>query len=508
MRPFPSTLAAAMALSLSLAACTSKDQKAATAAAQADVAMQQQRYSDAVRAIRKALAARDDVSDYWLMLGRIDLALKDSGGAFDAYRNAIQLDRSNVEALQELAQLGLTVHQPDEVDRYADQLLLLNEQDPLPLVLKGGAALQRSDSDKALDFAERALATDSHNVNAVILKAQVLAFRQDYIGSAKLIEESLASGGDTTSRLEFLRDLYVKSGDIAGYQRAVVKLAQAHPDDRDMQLAFADLLYQTDHRAEALRVVLAIMHRRQADFELANAVVELWLDQGADAVSPHDVLAAASLPLEMRAAFAQYANLTGHPDLAVTVLGDAINAAEPSSTNSDAKAASALATGLLGHSREALSQVQQVLDVDPAQPRALLVRARLRALTGNTDGALSDARQVVAGDARNVTARLLASDILLNRHETVLAEANLREAIRARPEAVRPVVRLAGLLMQAGRRVEVESILRDLARAAPTDQRMLALLAQYNVVPPRTLSDAARQTSFHSIKGPASPTGS
>ena len=490
MRPTPLTLAAAVTISFMLAACTSKDQAAATAAAQADVLMQQGQYTNALRAIRQALATRDDVSDYWLTLGRIDLALKNPGGAFDAYRNAIEFDRSNVEALQQLTQLGLAVHQPDQVDHFADQLLSLNPQDLMAIVMKGGAALQRNDTNKALAFAERVFASDPHNVNALILKAQVFASRQDYIGSARLIEESLAASSDQTSRLEFLRDLYQKSGDIAGYQRAIVKLAQAHADDRDMQLAFADLLYQTDHPKDALRVLLALMRRRPTDIKLTNLVVELWLDQGKDAVSPSDILAAESLPLEPRAAFAQFANMTGRPELAVKALGNDLADAEPDPANSSAKAAAALATGLSGQSREGLAQLHRILDVDAAQPWALLARARLRAVTGNTDGALSDARQVIAGDPQNITARLVASDILLERRENVLSEANLREAIHARPEAVRPVARLAELLVQSGRRGEMESVLRDLARVAPTDLRARRLLAQYHVDPPRTLTTA------------------
>lgn len=465
-------------------ACVSKDQKAATAAAQADAEFSQGRYLPARTSIRRAIAARDDVSDYWLLLARIDMTLADYPGAFDAYQNVLQFDRSNMEALRQLCQLALTVHQPDKVDKYADQILVLNPQDAMPLVAKGGAALQRTDAATALQYAERVLATVPKDPGALVLKAQVLAYRQDYRGAAAFIESSLDPSSDQISRLIFLRDIYPKTGNLEGYAGAVRRLAQLQPDNSDVQLSLADLLYQTGKPAEALAAIRRIMLRRPHDVVLAASIVELWLEQGGDSLTPAQILDGAALPLEMRAAFAQFANETGRPQLALGVLKDAPLADDPTPENSSAKAALAFAAGLSGNVREGLAQLEKILIVDPVQPQALLARARLRALSGNLVGALSDARQVVGDDPDNMTARIALSDILLQRKELVLAKSNLREAIAAKPGAVRPVARLAELLVQSGRRDDVKSLLQDLVRAAPVSLRARRLLARYDVAPP------------------------
>ena len=467
-----------------ISGCESKDQKASTAAAQADAEFQQGRFLPARRAVRQAIAARDDVSDYWLLLARIDMSLKDYSGAFDAYQNVLQFDRSNIEALRQLSQLALTVRAPDKVDKFADQLLLLNPQDPQPLIAKGGAALQRNDAATALKFAEQVLSANPTDVGAMILKGQVLAFRQDYKGAAALIEASLGPSGDQTSKLTFLRNLYPRTGNLDGYARAVRRLAQLNPGDSAMQLALADLLYQTEHPAEALALLRRIMLRHPADIGLASAIVELWLEQGANALSAAQIADAQSMPLEMKAAFAQFAAETGRADLTTKMLGSAIALGEPTPANSDAKAAYAFGVGLSGSGREGLAQLDAILSVDPRQPRALLARARLRGLMGNAGGALSDARQVVADDPGNMTARIALTDILLQKQEAVLAMGNLREAIRARPETVRPVARLAEILSRSGRRDELVALLQDLIRNAPLNLRARRLLRQYGVSPP------------------------
>lgn len=465
-------------------ACTSKDQTAATAAAQADAEFQVGRYNSARRAILKAIAARDDVSDYWLLLARVNMMRKDYPGAFDAYQYVLQFDRSNLEAVRQLCQLALTVRQPDKADRFADQLLILNPQDPVALVAKGGAALQRADTTTALNFAERVLTVNPKDEGALILKGQILAFKQDYRGAIRFIEASFDASSDNTPRLAFLLDLYPKTGDFEGYSRAVRQLAQANPDDRDKQIAFADLLYQTGNRDEAMKVLRGIMARRSSDIGLAASVVELWLDEGADALAPAHFADANSLSLEMQAAFAQFANETARPKLALEVLGDAALGGDPTSANSDAKSAFAYAVGIGGNNRDGLAQLEKILEVDPRQPRALLARARLKAVAGDIDGAVSDARQVTADDPANITARIALSEILLRQNETLLATTNLREAIRAQPDAIRPVATLAKLLNRAGRAAEVRSLLQDLARAAPLNLRAKRLLKLYNVPPP------------------------
>lgn len=484
MKPSSLRFAAAFAVSLAggLGGCASKDEQAAKAAAQADTDLQQGNIGSARRNIQKAIGIRDDVSDYWLTSARLALMSKDFGGAFDAYENVYQLDRGNIEALRQLCQLGLNVKQLDKVDRYADQLLVINPGDPLPLTMKGGAALQRGDSNTALALANRVLTANPHNVGALILKGQTLAYKKDNAGAAKLIEESLGSDSDTTSRLVFLRDLYQKSGDQNGYQRTLARLAQRNPRDVQMQLDFADWLYQTQHPDQAFGLVRGVLRLRPNDLSLASSILEMWLNEGRDALTTQQMLlGSAGASLETKATYAQFANETGQPDLALKLLGDDQAGVDPNPGNSDAKAAFAFAIGLKGRVQDALARVQQILDFDSGQPRALLTHARLRAATHNMEGALSDARQLVSEDGANITARLALTDILIAKGQADLGESNLREALQVVPDSNRAAERLAKILIATGRTGEATTVLRDMARAAEVSPRAQALLASFHV---------------------------
>lgn len=464
-------------MALALTSCSSADTTAAKAAAEADMALQQGRIPDALRAAHEAVAARDDVSDYWLLLGRISLAASDYGGAFTAYENVIQLDRTNVEAMRLICQLGLSVRQPDKVDKYADQLLLLTPNDNLPLVMKGGAALQRGDKDASLRFAEQVLAKNPEDLGAQILKARVLAARGNFNDAAALIEGSLTPTGDNTPRLTFLKDLYTQALDRTRYSYTVKRIAAANPKDPNIQLEYAEILYQSGQQAEANQVVRQVMLDRPGDIALAANILELWLAEGPDAVPQNQIAAqAAAMSLEMKSTYAQFANEIGHPEIAIAIIGRDADA-PPTAENSDAKAALAYAMGLQGRRGDAIGRLNEILDFDSDQPRALLARARLYGKSGQLTAAITDARQVVADDGQNATARLALVDALIAHGDTDLAATALREGVRAMPGDARLTARLAKTLIANGRRDAANDALRDLTRAAPTSLRAQRLRA-------------------------------
>lgn len=464
-----------MAVAL-LAGCTSRDKTAANAAADAETAFRQGRNTAALRSIHEALAARDDVSDYWLLLGRISTATNDLPGAFAAYENVIELDRGNVEALRLLCQLGLTVKQPDKVDKYADQLLLLSPGDPLPIVMKGGAALQRGDEAGAMQFAAQALAKNPQDTSALILKGRVLAAGGNFAEAAKLIEGSIEGGTDSSPRLAFLKELYAQANDRLNYQYTIKRLAAAKPKEADEQLAYADMLYQTGQDDLANAVVREVMQRHPNEINVSASILDVWLKQGPDALTPTQLAnQAAGVSLEMKSTYAQFANEAGHPEIAVAILSPILGDSRPTLENSDAKAALAYGIGLQGHRSDAIGRLDEILAFDEAQPRALLARARLLAVGRELTGAITDARRVVSDDPRNVTARLALVDMLFAHGDSDLGESSLREGVRAMPDDPRLAARLAAMYDARGDRARAIDVMRDLARAAPVSLRALRL---------------------------------
>ncbi|MDE2302701.1 MAG: hypothetical protein KGK11_09095 [Sphingomonadales bacterium] len=474
---------AAMILGLALlAGCSSADSRAAAYASQAQAALDEGRFPEALVAARKALAERDDVVEYWLLVAHIDLKSGDRSGAFNAYQYVYQLDQTNTEALQALCQLSLVGNQPDLVDKYADQLLLITPSAPMPLLAKGNAALIRGDVAGAAAFAERVLAQDPLSMGGLVLKARVAIANRNFADAAALVAKAQETPDDRVSKLELQRDLYAKLDDHAHYEQSLRDLAAANPNDAPTRFAYADMLYQTGASDEARRITRATMAANPHSFAVAAEALRLWLETGPAALDlsrlPQD---AAGLSPLMKADYAQYANEMGRPDLALTVLSGLDRGSDdPETTN--ARVAYAYALGLTGRRKEAMDRLDRILDSsdgDPDQPWALLARARLFALAHDDQDAIRDARLAVANDPQSAAARLALADILRAAGNPQLGASALREGLRALPTDTRLAARLAALLAAQGEPGQAAEIGREIFRAAPMDMRARQLRDQY-----------------------------
>lgn len=466
-RRFPAALALLLAI-LVAPACTSRDERAATAAAAAEAALQQGDLGTAGEQVGRALAARDDVGDYWLLSGRIALAQGRYAAAFDAFENTLTFDRSNTEALVRLCQMAVNGGRPERVQRYARDLAALHPGDPAALNVEAAIAFSRGDKAKAAGLIDQILAAQPGDVTALVTRSRMMSADEDYAAAARAAEASLAAPGDPTSRLQVLEEAYRKGGDVAGYRRTVARLARAAPNAPDAQIDYARSLYDAGDAAGGFAVARRALTLGRADVATAEAVLRLWLAQGTAATPIGSIVgAAADASPEARAALAAYANARRRPDLALAALGD-VGVADPPGTGvNDAKVARAEAQALLGRRSAADDGVGAVLANDPDQPRALALRGMLRAAAGDRAGAVEDLRHALASAPGNADARLMLAGLQQAGGDGVLAIATLRDGLRDPGADPRLAARLAALLRGGGRAAEADAVLTDYRRANP-----------------------------------------
>jgi len=459
-------------VTLLASACTSPDEKAGTAAAIAADALQQGEVATARRQIGVALAARDDVGEYWLLSAHIAMAEQNYGAAFDAYESVLLFDRGNLEALTRLCQIALSADQPQRAERYAEQLAALRPGDKAALTVQASLALSQSDKKGAARLLDRVLAADPSDALALIVKSKLLMSNDDYAGAARAAEASLASPGDLAGRLNILKGIYLESRDGPAYARTITRLASAYPESPPAQLEYAANLYDTGDPRSGFVVARRVLALRPNDVGVASAVLNLWVAQGKSAVPTDAIVAgAANGSVEGKATYAQYANAIGRPDLALEVLGEAEARGPADAANSNAKAARAHARALLGADDKAAAETAGVLAADANHPRALVVRAMLRAKAENRRGAIEDLRRALTGDPTDASARLMLARLQSELGDDILAATTLREGLKGRGADPRLAIRLATLLRSKGQAAGASAVLESYARTNPFSPR-------------------------------------
>lgn len=460
----PACLVAALAMT----ACTSRDDKAAAAAAIAADALQQGQLPLARFQINKALAVRDDIGDYWMLSAHIALAQQDYGTAFNAYESVVMFDRSNAEALTRLCQIALSADQPQRAERYAATLASLHPGDPSAVTVQAALALKNGDKQTAKRLLDQVLAADPVNPLTLIVKSRLLLADEDYAGAAQIAERSLTAPGDPGGRLSVLKDIYRKSKDVEGYRRTIARFARAYPQSAAAQMDYASSLYDAGEAESGLAVARQVLTLRPDDVGAANGVLNLWIAHGGAAMPLDAIVAyAANGSPETKAAYAQYANAIGRADLALTIAGDEAAGVAATAANADIKAARAYAQVLRGDTGPAAAEIAAILSVDADHPRALVARAALRAGAGDRRGAIEDLRHALAGDADNASARLALADLQLADGSGILATATLQEGLNDPGADPRIATRLATMLRAQDRSAEAAAVIENYTRNNP-----------------------------------------
>lgn len=451
----------------------------AAEAAQAEADFGHGNLPAAQRHIRAAIAARDDVSAYWLLLGRIAKTGFQDWASYQAYQTAQLLDRGNLEALDVLCSVGGRLGELDAVDGYANQLLKLRPNSQSGLLAKGFVAVRRGDVAVASSFADRLLAMSPQNAGGLVLKAQILVRENRQAEAGPLLEDALKTlnyAPGTGELLDALIRLYAYQLDRPKYESVVIKRSYFEPDNLDAQIAVADVYYENGDPAAARERLRALMARKPDDPRVRQAIVELWLTQGKDA-TPLETLVADGKRVSplMRTAFGAYANAMGRPDLTRALLEPDVKHDRSDEASLVARAVYAEALFMSGDVAPASDMVDRILSANSDQPDALLVRSRVALGHGDNDMALADTRRAVGNDPGSPSAQLALADVLDRLNEPQLLMNALRSAREANPLDARIAARLTNRLIALDRNREASDVLKELARQAPVSGRVAQL---------------------------------
>ena len=414
------------------AACASPADRAARLAAEGQAAIDRGDYPAAREALVRAVQSDDDQPLVWSALGRVLLQMGDVGGAYQAYARVAELDRTNAEALQILADVSLMSGRTREAERYANQLELLRPGDPGPATTKGFLALMRNRPKEALQAADAVLARAPFDGGASILKARALDALGSNAEGARVLEAVVDARGPTKPVLDNLLDLYRKAEFRPGILRTRARLAALQPDDAPAALAYARELYGAGDLDAGRRLTSGLVGSEAKRVPLDD-VLALWRahETPEQAVRNARALEASASPSE-RVAISRLLLDLGQASQAEALLRDRAGA-DVATDSADAIAVFAAARAAQGDRDQAMALLDKVLAFDPANTDALRARADLHLAVGRTEHALADARRLVGERPTDAEDRLRLARVYLARRQVALAESTYWQAFNDIP---------------------------------------------------------------------------
>jgi predicted Zn-dependent protease len=358
-------------------------------------------------ALLNLVQAKDDVSEYWVELGKVQASLGSFGDAYYAFNRAYELDRGNAQLLSIVTQLALRSGDIALAKTRARDLAVLAPNDPWVRLTAGWAAISESRFDDAMKASDALLETTPFDPSATILKARALIGLQREPEAVELLKKQVEAQPSDAASLQLLTRAYERRSDWKSAAATALQLQKLTPTDRKNSL----LLVKSAFRANNVPLGRAASQRLltpNAETSLISAVLDLWTSYWPSAEKLQDAakLADRAAGLEQKLAYAAFLNRLGSPGEAVRLSSGAatlpVNAG-----NAEANAVLADAMSRMGKLPDAKRRLDAVIAFDPGNATALRSRAELELRTGNAAAAVIDAQKLVTVLPHSAPDRLL-----------------------------------------------------------------------------------------------------
>ncbi|KTE67073.1 MULTISPECIES: tetratricopeptide repeat protein [unclassified Sphingopyxis] len=464
-----------LALWLAVASgCADSAQRAAENAAIAESQLAAGDVEAARKSIREAIAERDDVADYYILLGRIELRAQQLTSAFNAYSMALDLQADNPEILQAIAELGLQTGRVREANDAADRLLLLMPGATQAMLVKGFIAIDDGRPADARKMASDILALNARDEGGIILLARLDALDGKTDVALKAVDEAIASGS-TTPALNVTRlEIYRLQGDGKRMKAILPDILKTMDYNEDFVLDYANLLYKTGEIAAARSEIVKAMGRSPNDRELLARLVQLWREYDRRPLSDAQLqYISGSGTRAQQIILARFYLDAGESDKAKRLISRLFD--------EHVLEGQALMARILlaqGDKKNAYELASRVLAADARNEDALLVRAARSLWERNLDRAIEDANVVVSDSPENYLGYVELARAYIAKGQDIRARQTFERGMDFLPQSLELADAYRAFLLRVGDRQRAVTLDQDVAIAKPSSVRAWAVYSR------------------------------
>jgi tetratricopeptide (TPR) repeat protein len=401
-------------------------------------------------------------------------------GAYGLLQSVVEEHPDNVVARTALGRLLVTSGDPKQGLEIIKPALERQPNDAALLAIRSAAKSALKDAAGARADADRALAIDPRNEDAIDLRAGLYRQDGDLPAAIKLVSAAAAAQPAVPGFHLVLISLYQAANNTALVEEQLRALVQLKPDQLNYRAQLAMFLSRSKRLDEAQKVLDDAVKVLPGNDEAKLLRVDFLAQVRSHYVAEQalrDYIKADADNYTLRLALGGLLEKFGETAKAVTVY-DAIVQSDGTEAHG-LLARDHLATIAASEKRETDAQryLAEVLKVSPRDNDALALRGQLELNHGDSTGAIADFRAVLRDQPRSTAINRLLARALVAHGETALAEEPLRTAVEAAPTDSSSRLLLAQLLLQEQHAEQGLEVLQAGIKLTPTDNALNEALA-------------------------------
>jgi tetratricopeptide (TPR) repeat protein len=439
-------------------------------------------YEKARVEFRNALQIAPNDSEARYRNGLADEKLGNLREAAQFYQGAIDSNAENIQARAALARLFVLSGLPERALETIKPALVAHPDDARLLTVRAAARVQLKDLDGALQDGERAVQLDPASEDSVAVLAGIYKSRGDNDKARDLLESAVKRIPNTVDLRLILAQLYASLDEGAKAEAMLLDLVRLNPSDKAHRLRLAQFYARLNRPDEAEHVLREALKVSPDDRELKVSLIDFLASRRGRDVAEKELahmIEADKSDYDLQLAQAQFYEQGKDYPKAAAVYQGIIGAARLTPPGMTARDRLAFLDVQINKVPEAEQLLEEVLDKNPRDNDALILRGNLALAQKDPKAAINDLRSVLRDQPNAVgVMRSLARAHLAN-GEPALAEETMRRAVDADPKD--PAIRLdlVNLLVQLGKPEQAKPVIDQLVKQHPDDAEGLA--AQFKV---------------------------
>jgi predicted Zn-dependent protease len=399
------------------------------------------------------------------MLGRIMLLGGQSEEAASNINTALEIAPDDIDVQGMKATLDLREGRTDQAVRMARAILAKEPNNIQGALVMYGYAMNAKRFEDAVDHIEGALSENPQDFALQYSKLRALEFIGDNDRIGAQLEDMTGQFPDNPDLARGLVQWHQRNGDPDAAEQVLRDLSARYPDDPNYALAVA--IFLGDNKGnDAARAELAELTARfpqSALFVRAQAQLDVREGDTVDAIERLDRLLESGIEGEERiltqTSLAQILISSGDPERAQQVVAEIL---EQDPQNVDALIMRARDAIDNDQPEVAVNDLRTALDSDPQNPGILTLLAQAHERNGSIGLAQERLALAVRASDQGIIESLRYAEFLARNDKFAVAEETLKDAMEGHPQNPQLMGGMARVLLQQSKWADAERIALEL----------------------------------------------
>jgi tetratricopeptide (TPR) repeat protein len=361
----------------------------------------------------------------------------------------IEEDPEHADAHLKIGKIFLFSKDTEKAMEKAELVLAKNPQNTGALALKASIFLIQGKKQDAQALLEQVLAIDSGHMDAALLMIRLLGSEKKMAESMLVLEDVLIAHPDNIRLLLLKINILMAEGKNVEAEKLYISLVERYPENQNLHFNLAKFYVgekKIDKGEQVLKKLIETLSEEDRP-KLAHLDF-LFSQHGPEKAEQELVKIIAEDPDNFTFRFAKLKFHKNDPEAIKDILEKIVEDDKMGVSGSDARNRLAVLAMSKGNAKEARGLVEEVIELDPRDSKALQLRAGLLIKEKKYNEAIADVRTILRDDPDSEKALMLLAIGQLRSGNIELAQESLGKVLLVNPKNILASKDLARMLVK------------------------------------------------------------